>query len=173
MTNSTPAPSSCADALRAFAEHRFSNWRGLPACTLDDVRAQWTLLDEEPHPGKIGETSGTWTAASVPGYDEPVQIWFEGQRVLLLLAEYPEFESWPALLKQLGEPVERLDSHLSTLLIRGSEWIYPERGLTLYVNPENRALLRLAVYPPTTLARYQAELRLSFKRRRLPLGDED
>jgi hypothetical protein len=163
----------CADALRAFAEHRLANWRGLPACTLAEVAAHWTLLDDQAHPGRIGHRSASRTSAQVHTYDEPVDIWFDGEQVFLLLVEYPEFEGWPELLKQVGEPVAKLDSYLGTLLIPGSEWVYPERGLTLYVNPENRALLRLAVYAPTTLERYEAELRLSFKVRLLPLPEDD
>jgi hypothetical protein len=164
---------ACAEALRAFASHRFANWRGLPECALTDVGAVWALLDEQAHPGIMGKRSASWTAASVPGYDESVQIWFDDDQVLLLLVEYPEFDGWPELLKQVGESVAKLDSYLGTLLLPGSEWVYPERGLTLYVNPENGALLRLAVYAPTTIERYEAELRLSFKMRRLPLPEDD
>ena len=171
MPNSNNQP--CADALHAFAAHHFANWRGLPECALTDVSAEWTLLDEQAHPGTLGKRGASWTAASAPGYDESVQIWYDDEHVLLLLVEYPEFEDWPALLEQVGEPLAKLDSYLSTLLIPGSEWVYPERGLTLYVNPENEALLRLAVYAPTTLERYESELRLSFKMRRLPLPEDD
>jgi hypothetical protein len=162
---------TCDEALRAFAARRFADWRGLPACTLADIRRHFELLDDEPHPGQLGRRAASWTAMTVEGYDEPVQLWFDEQHVLLLLAEYPELPDWPALAKKLGEPAAKLDSHLSTLLIPGSEWVYPGRGISLFVNPENMALLRVAVYAPATLAEYEAGLRLRFKQRRLPDGD--
>jgi hypothetical protein len=164
---------ACADALRTFTEQRFAAWRGLPPCTLAGIRKQWELLDDAPREGRIGQRSASWVAAHVPSYEESVTVWLDGDQVLLIVVEYPEFEGWPRLLHQVGAPAAKLDSYLGTLLIPGSEWVYPERGLTLYVNPENEALLRLAVFAPTTLSRYEAELRLSFKLRRFPMPDDE
>lgn len=108
----------------------------------------------------------------IEGYDKPVRIWLDGDQVLLIDAEYPELATGgvPALIEAIGPPQAKLDAFLGTFMIPESEWVYAERGLTLYINPENNIPLRLAVYPPTTLDGYRERLRMDLQMRRLPMG---
>jgi hypothetical protein len=69
-----------------------------------------------------------------------------------------------ALVAVLGPPATKLDSYFSGLLLRESEWVYPERGLTIFVNPENFVPLHVFAYPQTTLPEYRRKFRLALGR---------
>jgi hypothetical protein len=73
-------------------------------------------------------------------------------------------EHFPGLLVKLGEPAAKLDFIFANVELKAGEWVYPERGLTLFMNPENGYLLRVAAYPKTTLEHYRKDLRIVFAR---------
>lgn len=163
---------SAEPALRKFIERSFHAWDGLaPGTSLADIAAVCDVDQGWRGSGVLGEERrpAEWVNAELDGYDEAVRVWLEGDTVLLMDVESPPIAGEPAaLLAQLGPPQATLDSYLGTFLLRGSEQVWPRRGLTLYVNPENGLLLRLAVYAPTTLAAYRRSLRLDLEMRRLP-----
>lgn len=166
-------PDRAIDALQALARRDLSGWTGLPADTsLADVRAVFEL--DESWQGEAPLGSGRirtpWLAAGAPGFDEGLSVWVDGPRVLMIDARYPVLPVSPqTLLDAFGPPAERLDSYLGPLPIAGAEQVFPERGITLYINPDNGKLLRVAVFSPVTLADYMSRLRLDLRTTRLPL----
>jgi hypothetical protein len=166
--------SSAQAALRALACRDFLDWRGLaPETSLADVAAVFPIEDDWRGAGHLGEEGQevSWLSAEAEGYPQGIRIWLDQDRVVLIDGESPELSAGlPALLQAIGTPEARLDAYLGMLLIPESEEVYPGRGLTLHINPENGILLRLLAYAPTTLEDYRRRLRLDLQRRRLPIS---
>jgi hypothetical protein len=94
------------------------------------------------------------------GFPEAVRVWLDGERVVMLDAL---LRGRPADLKaltvKLGAPAAKLDGVFSGVPMLQGEWIYPERGLALLVNPKTGIPLRVMAYPRATLAEYRTKYR--------------
>jgi hypothetical protein len=159
------------EPLRRFAARDFRGWSGLHQPTMvADVAAVFEV-DDTPQPALLGSEgrAAGWLTVEAEGYPEGIRVWLDGIDVVLL--EGPGValpDGLQPLLDELGEPDARLDSYLGVFRLEGSEWVYPSRGLSLYVNPENMVLLRVAGYAPATLDDYERRLRLDLEMHRLP-----
>src|SRR5712691_11114765 len=142
------------DPLRRFAARDFRGWSGLdPRTMLHDVAAAFEV-DDVPQPAVLGsdDREAGWVTVEAQGYPDGIRIWLDEMDVVLLDGPDPELSgALQPLLDELGEPEARLDSYLGTFRLADSEWVYPARGITVYVNPENMLFLRVAAYAPTTL----------------------
>lgn len=175
MTNEHP---DALDALRRFAARDLAGWRGLaPGTTVGDVAAAFEV-DDTPQPARLGseERVAGWVTVEADGYPEGLRVWLDGTAVALLDGPDAELpggaEALADVLAELGEPAARLDSYLGVFRLDDSEWVYPQRGLTLYVNPENMLLLRLVGYVATDLDTYERQLRIDLEMKRLPPRQE-
>jgi hypothetical protein len=156
------APSECASEVKAFLEKRFADMRGLPAgCRLDDVatelgvraRSDTGVLGEQPR-----QVSFQMAVAS--GYTDPIRVWCDQAVLLMLDAEYPEPSGgWPALRAALGPPEAKLDYHWDVVNVAGGEWVYPSRGLSVFLAPALDTVVRIAAFTPTSLAVYRRMVR--------------
>ena len=151
-------------ALRAFVWPDLSQWYGLPPCTLADIAQVFHVeSDGQRGSGTLGEAHcpRSWLTVAGKGFPEGVRVWLDGDQVVgmdtALRCATSDFD---ALIGQLGPSENMLDFHFSNALIPGGEWVYPHRGLTLFVEPELHCLLRIAAYPSTNLPRYRAIHRL-------------
>ena len=165
-------PTPQRQALQRFASRRFADWNGLaPGTRVDDVAAALDLDRGWHGTGALGsERRPTdWLSAQAEGFPKGVRVWVEGESVRLLDAEGVALsDTTDALLDSLGAPEAELESYLGTLPIAKSERVHPARGLTVYLNPENRLLLRVAAYAPCSLDEYLCGLRLDLRMVRLP-----
>jgi hypothetical protein len=166
--------SSRSDTIGVFARRDLVLWYGLPMSTSVDDVADILDVDRSWHgAGFLGsdKRSARWLSAAAPGFEQGIRVWIDDAQVLLLdapsltLADGVDID---VLLRGLGKPTAELESYLGTLAIARSELIYPERGLTLYVNPQNAILLRAVAYEPCELDHYVRRLRLDLRVRRLP-----
>ena len=163
-----------AEVLKAFSRLDLRTWHGLCQHTvLDHARRVFDVDDEFCGSGKLGteRRQTQWYAASCDGFPEGLRIWTTGNEIILIDTPGPDLEGGlDALLVALGSPQVKLDSYLGTLEIKQSEWVFPERGITVYLNPDNHVLLRIAVYGSVSLLKYEQTLRLNLKKTRLPLN---
>jgi hypothetical protein len=161
---------SCISALNNFAARDFTNWTGLPeSCSLADVSQQFRLLDDGVGLVRLGDTKREFRMFAVPGYEHPVRIWSDGQKVLMLDVEYPSFVlETPALLKELGDPETKLDYDWGTTRLENSEWVYADRGLALFLAPDNSRAFHLAVFSRTTMQGYKENFQLHLGKRLFP-----
>ncbi len=161
------------DALKTLARRDLSDWTGLPAdTTLADVRTVFELDESWQGESRLGSARipTAWLAAGAPGFDEGLSVWVDDSKVLMIDARYPTLPVSPqALLEHFGPPAECLESYLGPLPIESAEQVFPEHGITLYINPDNGKLLRIAVFNPVSLAEYLRRLRLDLRTTRLPL----
>ena len=160
------------EVLKALARLDLHGWRGLSQHTLlDHARQVFDIDDEWCGSSMLGtdRRQTYWFTVTCDGFPEGLRIWTSGNEVILLDASSPDLPGGlDALLTALGSPQAQLDSYLGTLRIENSEWVFPERGITVFVNPDNHLLLRIAVYRPSKLSEYEQSLRLDLKKTRLP-----
>jgi hypothetical protein len=108
----------------------------------------------------LGKRDTPWLLVDVPGYYRPTVSVRDGV-VVMFDGMNPELDGgWEPLAADLGEPEAKLDWMRDTLPMKGGEWVYPARGITIFGRAAGNAALHVAVYPPTTLAEYEASLRL-------------
>jgi hypothetical protein len=152
-------PKTCEEAKQAIEARRFVGWRGLPAgCTPDAMFG--VKFEEKEWPARmLGKKSTRWLQLETPGYYRPMVSVRDG-KVVLFDGMNPELDGgWAPLAADLGEPEAKLDWHRDTLLMKGGEWVYPARGITIFGRAAGDDALHVAVYAPTTLAEYEASLR--------------
>ena len=165
-----PPPSPCQETLRQVAEQQFEHWAGMSAdCRLPEVLTWFKQLNDGIGHGMLGIEPAQFVMVVVPNYTEPVRVWYRAEKVVLFDVAYPDFLQ--DKLSALGEPPVRLDYFWRRLLIRKGLWVYPARGLALYVNSDNGALIHLTVFAPTSLEQYQTGFMLSLRTERLPNRD--
>lgn len=152
-------PKTCAEAKQAIEARRFVGWRGLPAnCSPDEMFG--VKFDEKEWPARmLGKHSTRWLEVELTGYYEPT-VSVRDNKVVMFDGMNPELAGgWAPLAADLGEPEAKLDWHRDTLLMKGGEWVYPARGITIFGRAAGNDALHIAVYSPTTLADYKASLR--------------
>jgi hypothetical protein len=113
--------------------------------------------------GYLGEEHGAfgWLSVSGGGFPDSVRIWLDGDRVVMMDSRVRgASEVTKTLAAKLGSPTAKLDSYFRNALLEESEWVYPDRGLTLFVEPETQVLLHVAAYPRTSLPEYRRKFRL-------------
>lgn len=163
--------------LQAFANRTLRSFTGLASPTsLDDVAGVFDLDRSWHGQGVLGSAGHRtdWFSATANGFARGIRVWVaDGAVVLIDAADVSLPEALPSLLDALGEPDAKLDSFLGTLEIRGSEYVYAGRGLTLYVNPATAMLLRIAGFTATSLDDYQRNLRLDLRMKLLPPSQDD
>jgi hypothetical protein len=158
MTSKTPK--TCVEAKDAIAARRFVGWAGLPAgCSPEAMFG--VKFDEKEWPARmLGKKSTRWLVLDdVTGYYRPT-VSVRDNVVVLFDGMNPELEGgWAPLKADLGEPQAKLDWHRDTVVMKGGEWVYPARGITIFGRAAGDDALHIAVYAPTTLAEYEATLR--------------
>jgi hypothetical protein len=159
---------TAGEAIRLIAARDLAGWQGLPRCSLADVTAAFDRVSDGVGTGQIGQRRRDYILVAAAGYDEPMRVWLEdADRVVALDVEYPDVAALP---DQLGEPEARRDFHWAGLDLVDGELVYASRGITVFVNPENRDVLRVAVYPAASLEAYDTLWRLALPpHRRRPL----
>lgn len=160
---------SCASALQIFAAREFASWTGMPECSLVEVTQQFPLMNEGVGFARLGKNKRQFRMLIVAGYDHPVRIWTDDEKVLMLDVQYPSFPSELAeLLKQSGEPEAKLDYDWGTMRLEKSEWIYADRGLALFLAPDASRVFHLAAFSRTTLQGYEENFQLHLGKRLFP-----
>jgi len=105
----------------------------------------------------------------LPGWYRPMANFRDGG-LILVDGMTPELDGGAdPLLADLGTPATRLDGDFGTLPISQGEWLYPEHGITLFLNTTSDKVLHLALYAPTTLDVYLGSLRPPLAKRPLPM----
>jgi hypothetical protein len=150
--------------LSDFKWPELSRWKGLPRNltlatareALDIPEGGWRsggYLGEEPR-------ALEWLNATSPSFPRAVRLWLSGDNVVMIDSDIlGRAEDLERLVAKLGRPAATLDSYFSNALMPKSEWVYPDIGLALFVEPENHNPLRIAVYPKTTLSDYRKNFR--------------
>jgi hypothetical protein len=166
-TSMTP----CETAIQRIRDRDFADWRGFPP------ECDWTPLtgplpdDWREVPGRPLGTSfrdAKMIMLPLDGYSRPSLSFVDGAAALFE-AMGPELATEvPALLAALGEPAARLDWDFGTLPCPESEFVYPDRGITLFLSADHGRVFHVALYAATDLDDYLANRRPRLGKKRLP-----
>jgi hypothetical protein len=160
--------SDCQEALQHFSSREFSDWHGLPeGCTITEARKILKLSDGYGT-GHLGQEAkpAYFATAELDGYVNVVRAWYRDEKVVLIKGGYPSLTvDLAALLKSYGEPEAKQDYYQGVLEIKAGAWVYPQRGITLFMNVDSTLLAQVAVYPATSLRDYVAQLAPQEKQR--------
>jgi len=158
---------NCDDVIRLIRARDFRVWTGLTEdCTPD--RLAKGLPRSNPNEGarQLGSDAidVTWWPAEVAGYREPLEVQLAQSLVVRIDGVGPELaEGLPAHLEALGEPAGKLPYWDSTKKLADGEWVWPARGIAIYLGADPRFVRRVALFRATDLATYQRLLQPSLR----------
>ena len=168
----TMIQNNCQSIRKSIETRNFLDWHGLPQeCTAQQLfpNILEDLTDRPVRPLGDDFSPAKFVLLELAGYYRAMASFREDQ-LILFDAMNPDLPGgFLPLHKELGEPATRLDWHYGTLSIPTGEWIYPERGITIFLNTTSDKALHIALYQPTTLLKYQRSLRPHLQKHVRPL----
>lgn len=151
---------TCDAAKRAIELRHFVSWRGLPAhCAPESVFG--IKLDDTWGVQPLGSSfeKARTHLIELPGYGRALAYARDGALVMFD-AMSPQLDGgWPALSADLGTPEVTNDWTFGTVAMPKGELVYANRGLTIFLNPENSVVVYITAYVPTTIDEYARRLR--------------
>jgi hypothetical protein len=153
---------SCGDAVRMIRARDFREWHGLPAdCTPDLLARELARASASEGHRQLGSDAVDviWWTAQVAGYSAPLEVQVARSAVVRIDGERPQLAGGlEAHLVALAAPAGKLPYHADVVKIADGEWVWPERGIAIYLNPDHRFVNRIALFRGTDLPTYQREL---------------
>jgi hypothetical protein len=149
--------SSDASVWDAIARRDFLAWQGLPSpASYADFDARFERLVDAEGVGFLGRTNvrARYRRHVGEGYPQYLRAWYVDERLALVEAALPQLPYAAAdLLAVFTSPAATLDFSWGVLAVPGGAHVHPERGITLFVGPEEQ-ILRLSLYTPCLLDTY-------------------
>lgn len=158
MSTSTTKP-PCASALRSLAEGSLADWTGLPSsCSVVALAAVFEG-GEARYQGTLSGNPAMYRIYRISTQREAIYAWFDdNDEVFLITIEKPTIKgAVEELLTRLGLPEKRLSS-LVGYHADAHQWIYAQRGITLFVREHKNEVARVAVYQPSSVEFYEEYL---------------
>jgi hypothetical protein len=148
-------PSGCRGTLARILRRDLAGWEGLPdGCTERGI-ARWLPLRAGEGIAHLGSerVEYRFRAAETSGFSETVRLYFRDGTLRLVRTGLWSTEQVECdrVLRELGDPQDRLDLLFGVQSITDGEWIYPSRGLSVAVLPGTRLIADLAAYQPSTV----------------------
>jgi hypothetical protein len=149
----------CKDRLDQFLRRELATLEGLPTtCTEQDVARSRPL-----RPGEGIAYLGServeyrFRVVEAVGFIEPVRLYFGGAALCLVRTGLwsTDRAECERLLRDLGDPQDRLNLAFGMGMIADGEWVYAARGLTLGVIPDTGLIASVAAYPPCSVDKYR------------------
>jgi hypothetical protein len=155
-----PMTTDCVTMLKSLQRTPLSELRWPGPCLLSAVVAAFgkDALSEAAS-GRLGEEGRQvfYHLLRQPGQD-PLRLWVSEGSVVMVDWERPRL-FFADQRERLGAPAAQLDFGWNVLTVSKGEWVYPDRGLAVLYNPPTGAVLRVLLFPATTLAAYRQALR--------------
>ena len=162
--------SGASDAIARLRDGDLTSWQGLPAGTRPaDLEPAVEASDDAPAMAGLGLRKALVRYGALAGTDVDAEVWVSPQssEVWLVAIGDPPFAGTPEhVLQQLGPPPLRLDNALGSVPLPGSEWVYPERGLTVFADEEDGRVWRVALFTPSRPQEYEERYRVFLGQRR-------
>ena len=166
-----PLAPECVEAIDLFTRRDLAAWRGWPAaCSvhalLDEISSSLLPLDDAPLGESRTPTPAFRVTAMLParggGSKQLLEllVYWRGERLVRVdLDDEPLVGGSVAdLLAALGAPAARLPYQRWGYVHAHGQWVWPARGLAVYVDASDRRIVHAAIFSPTDLATYQREL---------------
>lgn len=162
---------ACNTALEQIKNLDFLTWTGLPIncdCTplVGNLPSTWETIPER----SLGSNflRGKMLMVHVEGYTRASFSFVEGSPVLFEAMGPALKASTPDLIERFGLPAAKLDWDFGTLPCPKSEYVYPTKGITLFLSTDKTRVFHIALYAATTLDNYLENIRPKLGKTRLP-----
>ena len=151
-------PNTCQAALKAIAVRDFRTWHGLPQdCSYAEFDARFARMSDGHAVGNLGRTARmvSYRTHVVSGYKTGVHAWFEDDIIQLIELNFPSLPHPSSeLSRSLGPAAAKIDYNLDIAVIPGGAWIYPNRGIALFVDGPLGEVMKIGVFHPCDLEYY-------------------
>lgn len=152
--------SAICESVRGIIEtRRLTGWRGLPPECGPEALFGVPLGEGwgELPLGKTFEPARS-RLLDIEGYYRPM-AYVRGHSVVLFDAMNPVLgETWEALAADLGQP-DAIQSWVhGAITMPDGLRIYADKGVTIFLNPQNDFVIHASLYTPTTVEEYLARL---------------
>jgi hypothetical protein len=162
--------SSASDAIARLRDGDLASWNGLPPGSRPaDLEPAVDAPGDAPAMAGLGLRKALVRYGGLTGTDVEAEVWVspESGEVWLVAIDDPPFAGPPErVLGQLGAPALRLDNALGSVPLAGSEWVYPDRGLTVFADEEDGRVWRVALFTPCRPEEYEERYRVFLGQRR-------
>jgi hypothetical protein len=170
--NASSTMTNCESARQIISSLDLRTWQGLPAhcdwqAWTGPLPSDWQDVYARPLGSNFRPAHQL--NVDVPGYQNPHLYFVEGEAVLFEAMVGPHLRSFEELVQELGAPADKLDWDFGTLPLPRSEYVYPARGIALFLNTDKDRALHIGLFAPTTLEIYLEYIRPRFGKKRLPL----
>jgi len=153
---------SCTDLAQQILDTNWSDWKGLPGnCRLKDLQPTWTPAgDGAEGQSKLGAArkKHPFRTYQHPNWFQPARVWHQDEQLLLIEITYPRVEQVAELLDLLGSPAGKLDYYFRRMEYPEGAWVYPDRGLALFMNGTADQVLKLLLFESLSLEAYTEDL---------------
>ena len=172
--NTDDTPEECRDAWSAIRDHAFHEWAGVPdSCEYADFDDAFPRLHDEYGRGTLGSSKrqARFRRHDAEEYSEPLKVWFRDGEIVLIETPYPAIPDGTAdLLDRLGEPAARFDYEVDVVVVSGGSWVYPSRGLAVFLDADGETVNRVSLFHACSLDEYTEQIRQDTGTREFPLG---
>ncbi len=167
--------SACSEAWSAIAARDYRAWKGLPvSCGYSDFDAAFARLRDEYGQGVLGRAhrQAMYRMHVAEGYAHNLKVWFRAEYIVLIEIRYPLLP-YPSheLLRQLGEPEMKLDYYLDVMRIPTGAWVYPTRGLALFLDAGHTEVMGVALFHACRMTEYLQEVHPDARLQELPFHE--
>gem|GEM_PF-6388523 len=152
--------SECTTIREAIETRNLTHWKGLPAaCRASDL-FDHVPADVSDRPQRsLGGRTARWVLLKLEGYYRPMASFVDGKFVMFDSMNPTLAVKASDLVKQLGTPAARTDWWYGGVEMKDGAYVYPDKGITLFLNSNTRKALHIALYHPTDLAGWKQDLR--------------
>jgi hypothetical protein len=162
-----------AQALSALlnSDGGLAAWSGLPeGLAPEDYAPVVDAPGDAPALSALGLERALVRFGELAPAGVPAELWTapgEDGEVWAVAIDTPPFAPAPAALRELlGPPALTLDTARGTVALAQSEWVWPARGLTAYVDEADARVWRIALFPAGTADEYTKHYRADLGTRR-------
>lgn len=154
--------SACVLAIRNFAEGRIADAILPSHCAVAEVvQAFWAGAEVSDATGVLGteRIQVRWRAIDSGIAGKHLRLWHDGQYVLAVELEAPRVVGdWDSLRVALGEPEAKFAYWKGVVESESGQWVYATRGIAVFVSLSEATLVRVMMFPPTSVAAYRSRL---------------
>lgn len=152
------SPQSCQHQLAYILSRDLNAWGLTDGCTEQSV-AQWLPLLAGEGIAHLGTemVEYRFRVAEAPGFSESLRLYFRHDTLRMVRTGLWSTDrvQTDRMLRNLGDPDDRLDLVFGVQSIAGGEWVYASRGLSVAVVPDTGVIVDVAAYQPSSVDTFQ------------------
>ncbi|MBN2535251.1 MAG: hypothetical protein JXB88_20395 [Spirochaetales bacterium] len=161
---------TCDNIFKQIKEINFPQWQGIPGeCDYSNFDANFTRISDIFGANMLGKSiiQTHYRVYKIDGYSGNLCAWFRENELILIEAKSPQFtdlKTQKDLIAAFGNPVAKLSYSQEFLLQPEGEWIYPGKGISLFLDDTKQKIMQINLFHSCTLEHYIQTIRNSYER---------